>query len=77
MNKKVKNIFPVVVEKDEDNSYVVECPLFAGCYSSGKTLDQALKNIKEVISLCLEEKENKSKLKNYSFSDISLHSVSI
>jgi predicted RNase H-like HicB family nuclease len=77
MNKKTQNIFPVVVEKDEDNSYVVECPVFQGCYSSGKTLDQALKNIKEVISMCLEEKENKSKLKNYSYLDISFHSVSV
>ena len=72
-----KNTFPVVVEKDEDNVYVVECPLFNGCYTSGKTLDEALKNIKEVITLCLEEKENKSFVKNYSFSDVSLHAVSI
>ncbi|MFH1412917.1 MAG: type II toxin-antitoxin system HicB family antitoxin [bacterium] len=49
--------FPVIIEKDEDNFYVVECPLFKGCYSQGKTLDHALKNIKEVISLCLEEKK--------------------
>ena len=77
MKRKNKNIFPVVIEKDEDKSYVVECPLFPGCYTSGQTLEQALKNIKEVISLCLEEKENKSKLKSYSFPDVSLHSVSV
>jgi len=29
----------------------VECPLFRGCYTQGKTLDEALKNIKEVIEL--------------------------
>jgi len=75
--KKVKNIFPVVVERDEDNVYVVECPLFEGCYTSGNTLDEALKNIKEVISLCLKDKENKSFVKNYSFSEISLHAVSV
>ena len=55
---------PVVVEKDEDDFYVVECPIFRGCYSQGKTLDEALKNIKEVISLCLEEKENQEFLKS-------------
>ena len=42
---------PIFVEKDEDGFYVVECPLFKGCYSQGKTLDEALKNIKEVIAL--------------------------
>ena len=45
--------FPLFVEKDEDNFYVVECPLFEGCYSQGKTLDEALKNIREVIQLIL------------------------
>ncbi len=77
MTNKSKHIFPVVVEKDEDNSYVVECPLFDGCYTSGRTLDQALKNIKEVISLCLQEKANKSRLKHYSISDVSLHTVAV
>lgn len=77
MKKKPRNIFPVVIEKDEDGMYIVECTLFNGCYTSGKTLDEALKNIKAVISLCLEEKGNKSILKNYSISDISLHTVSI
>jgi predicted RNase H-like HicB family nuclease len=49
--------FPVFVEKDEDGFYVVECPVFRGCYSGGKTLDEALANIREVIELCLDEKE--------------------
>ena len=46
---------PVLVEKDEDGFFVVECPLLQGCYTQGKTLDEALKNIHEVIELCLEE----------------------
>ncbi len=45
---------PVLVEKDEDGFFVVECPLLQGCYTQGKTLDEALKNIHEVIELCLE-----------------------
>jgi len=41
---KIKNSkFPIIVEKDESGFYVVECPLFRGCYSQGKTLDEALK----------------------------------
>ena len=36
---------------------MVECPLLQGCYTQGKTLDEALKNIHEVIELCLEEQK--------------------
>lgn len=45
---------PILVEKDEKGFYVVECPVFEGCYTQGKTLDEALENIKEVIDLVLE-----------------------
>ena len=51
--------FPVIIEKDEDGFYVVECPLFEGCYSQGKTVDEALRNIREVIELTIEEKKNR------------------
>ena len=44
--------FPSIGEKDEDGFYVVGCPVLSGCYSQGKTLDEALKNIREVIDLC-------------------------
>lgn len=74
----VKNVqFPVVVEKDEDGFYVVECPLFHGCYSQGKTLDEAIKNIKEVIELCLEEKENQDIFRSYKPQELSLHSITL
>lgn len=49
--KKYNKQLPLFVEKDEDEFYVVECPLFEGCYSQGKTLDEALKNIRKVIAL--------------------------
>lgn len=71
-----KHMLPVIVEKDEDGYYVVECPLFNGCYSQGKTLDAAVKNIKEVVDICLEEKENKQLLKDYKPSEISFLTLS-
>lgn len=52
--------FPVVTEKGEDGFYVVQCPTFRGCFTQGKTLDEALKNIREAIGLCLEEKDNRA-----------------
>jgi predicted RNase H-like HicB family nuclease len=45
---------PVLIETDEDGFFVVECPLLQGCYTQGKTLDEALQNIREVIELCLD-----------------------
>lgn len=68
---------PVIVEKDEDGFYVVECPLFSGCFTQGKTLDEALKNIKEVIELCLEEKENQEVVDSYEPKEISLHTITL
>ena len=74
---KSKYQLPVLVEKDEDGFYVVECPVFSGCFTQGKTLDEALKNIQEVIELCLEEKENKELLKQYQPQELSFHTLTI
>mgnify|MGYP001565955426 FL=1 len=74
----MKNIqqLPVIIEKDEDGFYVVECPVFSGCYTQGRTLDEALRNIREVIELCLEEKENREMLKSFHPQEISFHTLS-
>ncbi len=72
-----KNVqLPIVIEKDEDGFYVVECPVFSGCYSQGKTIDEALKNIREVINICLEEKENQEAFKNFHPQELSFHTLS-
>ena len=67
---------PLFIEKDEDGFYVVECPVFDGCYSQGKTLDMALKNIREVIELIVEEKRNQEILRFYHPQELSLHTIS-
>ena len=67
--------FPVLVELDEDGYYVVECPIFSGCYTQGKTLDQALANIREVIDLCLAEKDNQARLKDYHPKEFAFHTL--
>lgn len=45
----------VVIERDEDGVYLGEIPQLPACYSQGRTIDELLSNIKEVIGLCLEE----------------------
>lgn len=49
--------FFVVIERDEDGMYVGEVPQLRACYSQGKTIDELLANIREVVELCLEEEE--------------------
>lgn len=67
--------FQVFVQKDEDGFYVVECPAFNGCYTQGRTLDEALANIKEVIQLCLEEQENQEIVKSGTVRELSIHTI--
>ncbi len=40
----------VILYRDEDGDWVVECPSLKGCVSQGKTKEEALANIKEAIS---------------------------
>ena len=46
---------PVVVEIDEDGIFIVSCPVFKGCHSYGKTIDEALANLREVVEMCITE----------------------
>ncbi len=50
--------FPVLLEQDEDGYYIASCPSFRGCHSFGRTIEEALKNIREAIELCLEEEKD-------------------
>ena len=68
---------PLIVEKDEDGFYVVECPLFDGCYTQGKTIDEALKNIREVLSLVLQEESNQKILDRRGTKELSLHAITL
>ena len=47
--------FYVVIEKDEDGFFVGEVTQLKACYSQGKTIDELMANMKDVIALALEE----------------------
>ena len=51
----MKKEFYVVIERDEDGYYVGEVPAIKGCYSQGKTVDELLHNMREVIEMALED----------------------
>ena len=49
-----KKNFMVIIEKDEDNMFVVHCPGLRGCHSQAKSVAALIPRMKEVIQLCLE-----------------------
>ncbi|MGA2063648.1 MAG: type II toxin-antitoxin system HicB family antitoxin [Thermoguttaceae bacterium] len=54
-----KHLFQVIIEQDEAGLYVAECPALRACYTQGRTYEEVLANIKDVIALCLEELKSK------------------
>lgn len=54
--------FPTVVEKDASGYYFAYVPSLQGCYTQGKTLEEAFRNIREVIELHIEDRKEKSEL---------------
>ncbi|RLE32250.1 hypothetical protein DRJ58_05635 [Candidatus Acetothermia bacterium] len=42
--------YRVIIERDEDGMFIVECPALPGCISQGKTRSEALENIKDAIA---------------------------
>ncbi len=49
--------FTVVIEQDEDGIYVAKVPDIPGCYTQGKTVEEAMERIREAIQVCLEAEE--------------------
>jgi len=49
--------FRILIEQDEDEYFVAECPNLPGCISQGKTLQEVKENIKETIEGYLESLE--------------------
>lgn len=63
--RNVKNqnlIFSIIVEKDR-GGYFAECRELQGCYTQGKTYEEVMKNIKEVIELHIEDRLDRKDFK--------------
>ena len=54
-----KHVFQVIVEQDEAGYFIAECPALRACYTQGKTYEEAVENIKDVIALCLADLKEK------------------
>lgn len=46
--------YRVLLQPDEDGQFVAEVPALPGCISQGKSREEALRNVKEAITLYLE-----------------------
>lgn len=46
-------IYRVIIENGEDFGYITHCPAIPGCHSQGKTIEEAIENIKDAIRGCL------------------------
>jgi predicted RNase H-like HicB family nuclease len=47
----------IIIERGEDSYFVAHCPALKGCWSQGKTEEEAEKNIREAIELYLESEQ--------------------
>lgn len=53
--KDSRMIFNVVGTPDtEEGGFTVSCPALPGCHSQGETIEEALDNIRDAISGCIE-----------------------
>ena len=57
MSKKIH--LPLIIKQDEDGIYIISCNTFKASHSNGETFYDANENIKEVISMCMEEEDYK------------------
>jgi len=46
--------FVVTLDRDEDGVWVAQCPSIPGCVSQGSTKDEAIDNVRDAISGCLQ-----------------------
>ena len=46
--------FVITIDRDEDGTWITQCPSIPGCVSQGQTKDEAIANIEDAIQSCLQ-----------------------
>ena len=59
--------FAVIIEQDEDGTYIASVPELPGCHTQGGTLEELYENVKEAIELYLEVEAEKGKMRDTTF----------
>jgi predicted RNase H-like HicB family nuclease len=61
-NKTKKTYFyPVKVEPHEEGGYHAKCPILQGAWADGKTVKEAVENLRDVIKLILKYREERER----------------
>ncbi len=55
--------FTVYIEQDEDGMFIGSIPVIPSCYAEGRTQMEMLKNLGDVLKLCLRNVDKKEILK--------------
>ena len=64
--------YPIIIEQDADDMFIVTCPSFKGCHSYGSTIEEAIKNISEAIGACLEDQDLEDPIRFIGVRDIEI-----
>ena len=51
--------YTVLIRKAPDGYYIASCPLIPEAHAQGKTYEECLANIKEVLELCIEYRKER------------------
>ncbi len=51
--------YTVIIRKAPDGFYIASCPLIPEARAQGKSNDECMANIKEVLELCLEYRKER------------------
>ena len=48
-----------IIHEAEEGGYWAEVPILSGCYTQGETIEEVVENLKEVISLYIDDQPEK------------------
>lgn len=55
----MKNLqITVYIEKDEDGIYIGSVPSIPGCHAEGQTKEEMMKNLNQVLKLCIRNTDS-------------------
>ena len=63
-------LYPVIIEPHEEGGFLAKCPTLQGCYAEGKTIEEAVENLKDVIKIV--SKYKKKHLRRFSIPSVSI-----
>ena len=58
-------LYPVNVELHKEGGYHAKCPILQDAWADGETIEEAIKNLRDVIRLILKYREERERKKLY------------